>query len=916
MNAFVKKEVRLLTPYFAAACALALMNLLIPQSWLWHGGGGFVDLLLFLFSPFMALMLGLASFGSEMNSGTFATLLAQPVSRRKIWETKVALLGLALLGVGLVWGLSFYLRFTALVPPIHPGETVNDPSFSVVLFGLATFSGGLWTVLLLRQMAAAFWFTLLVPAMLLVLVTGLFADYSDEFREGLMATVLGVYCLAGFFFARWLFLRAQDLQWSGGTIVLPEIRGWGRSVPAVRTRRLWRPQAALWWKEIQLHQSQFIIAFVLLILHLGVLAVRKFHDLNDSRDLKFVLELFWGLWLVMPLLVGCTAVAEERKIGTHEGQLCLPVKPRTQWRIKISAVFGLSMIFGALMPLLLEGARILPAIHFPGFGLQPDAGSQMSLIQIFLFYCLGAVMFLLPLLTLLISVGLIGLISFYASTLARNTLQALAPAVLGLGLAWTLLMTAALPELTDHGLLWSGPLPYLMALPVLLLAATILTYWNFRLGRISAKTVGNNLLGLLSALALGTLLTTATYHRAWEKLGPFEPPHGPPKLTLANPARVDLKADNLTVRLPDGKVWLGWFAPPAFNPFNQLLDNIKVALSGGKFMAGSDWVQTGRCLSQMVSLKQNGTLWLSETAPKGVPPGQSNQAHWYRLDQFGEETNWSSFATFGAQVLLVKSDGTLWLWSTTNITGRRQYFRDLRDYLPRQLGIESNWARVYQEPYGGMFLYQTDGSVWSWAENWNTNGEVIRNLTPGMAIAMIGDSRLPQFHSTAQIIHGLGFKVGVATDGTFRIWGEERLARESRGEYTWCTTNLQIGADNHWAAVAGNGEKVVTLKNDGTLWLWNFQYDYNGPHRWSPDLFEQEVKAVRPTRLGTHADWIAISGGRGDVCTLAADGSLWYWPLEWHGNQNEAVYGGQPLPPLLDFSHKPRYLGNALLTSY
>ena len=45
------------------------------------------------------------------------------------------------------------------------GRDLNllDLFTGVGTFGLVVFSGGLWTVLLLRQVAAAFWFTVLVP---------------------------------------------------------------------------------------------------------------------------------------------------------------------------------------------------------------------------------------------------------------------------------------------------------------------------------------------------------------------------------------------------------------------------------------------------------------------------------------------------------------------------------------------------------------------------------------------------------------------------------------------------------------------------------------------------------------------------------------------------------------------------------
>jgi hypothetical protein len=82
--------------------------------------------------------------------------------------------------------------------------------------------------------------------------------------------------------------------------------------------------------------------------------------------------------------------------------------------------------------------------------------------------------------------------------------------------------------------------------------------------------------------------------------------------------------------------------------------------------------------------------------------------------------------------------------------------------------------------------------------------------------------------------------------------------------------------------------------------------------------FDPEILKTVPVRLGTHSDWIAISGGWGNVNALAADGSLWFWPLEngFLMSDGHGYFGydfdndGKLLPPLLDISHKPQMLGN------
>jgi alpha-tubulin suppressor-like RCC1 family protein len=208
-----------------------------------------------------------------------------------------------------------------------------------------------------------------------------------------------------------------------------------------------------------------------------------------------------------------------------------------------------------------------------------------------------------------------------------------------------------------------------------------------------------------------------------------------------------------------------------------------------------------------------------------------------------------------------------------------------------------------------MFFRKTDESFWTWANNWNTNDHSVLNVAPGVTLVNVNAQDQQGYRNVAQFDHGLGFKVGIRTDGTFRIWAEQRLDKERQRNsfYEWFSTDKQIGDQTNWVAVASDGHKIVTLKDDGSLWLWNFSYDYR--RGWGLSFFENDILSMRPVRLGTHSDWIAVSGGQGNVCALAADGSLWYWPLErsedFYNNYNNSWS-----LPLLDISHKPQFLAN------
>jgi ABC-type transport system involved in multi-copper enzyme maturation permease subunit len=160
MSALVKKEIRLLLPSFLIGCVLTLANwFLFWKNLLLENTGAISNMLSLIplvVCPAVAVMIALDSFGGEVSSGTFAMLLAQPVSRLKIWQTKISLLAGALLVVGVLWFGPIFCHYHYLNNGRDNSKDLYDLFVVAVTFALVVFSGGLWTVLLLRQVAAAF----------------------------------------------------------------------------------------------------------------------------------------------------------------------------------------------------------------------------------------------------------------------------------------------------------------------------------------------------------------------------------------------------------------------------------------------------------------------------------------------------------------------------------------------------------------------------------------------------------------------------------------------------------------------------------------------------------------------------------------------------------------------------------------
>ena len=895
MNPLLKKEIRLLLPSFLASLLMALAIWLVPED-LDHSSF-FAKILIifpFLFCPVMVVMMTLGAFGREFSLATFSMLMAQPVPRDRIWSAKTLPLAVMVTLVWFVWCISDILHN----PGNQSSDDLRDMEICTALFALAIFSGGLWSVLLFRQMAAGFWFAVLTPAAVLVSIENvILADQPDKLVERVLIAAFIVYGIAGFIFARWLFSRVQDAQWTGGDVAMPEIRGLAWFKIGLGARRDLRPRAALLAKEFQLHQSQFFMAGVLLLLHLGVIATRKFGDFRGYPDLKFVLEQFWYLWFVMPFLIGCAAVAEERKLGTLEGQLCLPAKRRTQFGLKLFVVIVLSVVMGTIMPVLLEGTRILPEfnLNFPRALMAGNFG-MTSVGWQFALNLLATIWFSLPLLTFVaISLGMAAM-AFYASTLTRNTLQALAPAVLEFLLMWLLLLGALEPEEFSRQPLWHGWLIFVIGVPVLAIVVAALAYGNYKRVLVGWSAWRRNLLTLAVTLALVICATAAIYHRAWELLGTTEPPHGIARLT-PDQTRMEVSGENITVFLPDGRVWMNRYALHGVNPFTTKLMEDQM-FGGGKFLDGTNWLDAADCWRDIAGIQRDGSLWVSEKPDQFRRfwlNGKMTASESTKLARFGNENDWKNISGQYIPSFLLKTNGTLWIWGTNNWVWKNKW-PGLHAFQPQQLGTNSDWSEMFTDN-GRTFFRKTNGEVWAYPAFLTEDTKLVWNEQ----ITIYRASYLPTNHwrrvSWFDTRDNSEFLVGICEDGTFReLAADQQISQGSSWRWRQVGRNNQIGTETNWLAVVGGyyDNKVVSLKADGTLWRWKFE-----------KALDINPQGFSLNRFSEHSDWVAIAPMMDGFVSLAADGGLWLWRFD-----AEQDYRSQGFLPLLANSRKPQFLGN------
>jgi hypothetical protein len=868
MNPLVKKEIRLLAPSFMVAVLLAMVQgITRPYDF-------YVASLLFFGLTIMAL----TTIGREASLNTFSLLMSQPTERIRIWKTKLSVLAVAFLIVFVVWLVAFGIAFFNSSVDADAAENAYNLFITICLIGTATFTGGLWTTLLLRQIAGAFWLTLLVPAVLAGLTTG-FTGFLAENNSGnviipVLCVVLGIYSVGGFLFARWLFFRAQDVGWSGGNLELPEWKIFARPENAVSLRNR-KPVFALFKKEFQLQQAAFMGAVGLLALHIGIIVLRKYHHFAKDSAGEVLTSIFWLLWLVLAPVIGSISVAEERRLGVMEGQLCLPVSRRVQFATKWVFTLCLATFLGGVMPMLLEDIAA-------GLGAQNPA---LATSQGFDFFWLHF--------TVMVAAAWLALVSSFASTLAKTFLQAIGVAIVTL-VGWAMLISGFA---VSHRLIYgSFPtnsfLPLVISTPTIIFTLLWLAYLNFKNFRDGWSLWRRNILGIAWALVFTAVSSAAVYNRIWDVFEPAEPPHGSAKLTLANPPTFQIaRYNNLLVRLPDGRVWFDMLGDSPYDYYGgsvgwkylwqMLAHPMPESIGPKQFLAGSNWVAatTARMhfiwsagktsfsasdFMETVGIQPDGTLWISDKP-------ETNKGTAGTLHQFGSETNWRQLAQGNTSFVLLKTDGTLWRWGCP--TNEMHQWPGLRAFTPYQFGTNSDWQELFT--LGRIFAKRTDGRVWLLDVDWKTGkDELVRETNY--------DEIIPQTASSA----GEQATAFVRSDGTLwvlnRYWDEK--SRQTLG-----TGILQVGKENDWRAVAVNQMMMVALKADGSLWRWQFK---NG----------NIVRAANnpPTRLGIHNDWVAITSRWSSVIALAADGSLWLWP------DKKSYDNGY----LLKLPKQPQFLGN------
>jgi len=318
----------------------------------------------------------------------------------------------------------------------------------------------------------------------------------------------------------------------------------------------------------------------------------------------------------------------------------------------------------------------------------------------------------------------------------------------------------------------------------------------------------------------------------------------------SSPTQIGSQTNWSKIAVGDGTLWL--WGQGNYGKMGQG-DNISRSspTQVGTLTSWSD-VVIDRNAAAVMAIRTDGTIWTWGLNNYSGVLGHNQSGSGSNKNsptQVGTETNWSKIGASSSVFASIKTDGTLWLWGS-NSYGKLGLGDTNHRSSPTQLGSSTDWASL---PRGGgnwMGAIKTNGTLWTWGGNWQTQTGSNRsgNFNPVLPTQQTGSNWSKLAIGTD---HGLAIK----TDGTLWGWGNNSRTQltNSVGSYANIT---QIGNSTTWAEVSTGQYETVALKTDGTIWAWGKNtvgaLGLNGSNN---------SYINSPTQIGTGTNWGAVAVG-------------------------------------------------------
>lgn len=393
------KELRpLLLPWVLASVAAVGHFAARPSFAYFHGAfGDFIAGLAGVAFVLGVLVLAAMPIGAELHERTLAMLFSQPMGRLQLWKEKlfaasvmISLLlvihGLAALVTGRLDSFSALLYFAFAVTAIC-SVGYHTLATRSVLVGIACAVGMPYAITLSTYLIVRY-------------LLGVELELSDRAALTLILIACGAYSALSLWLSRRQFV---NLELKAG------IASRAAEVPTALIPKalsnLFRPQPTgvvlnLIRKEVCLHKPIFLVSAIFTVAWLLTLVLMLLRPAWHDNCVATLYGLTGAQVVLMVILGGCTALGDDKALGTSIWHLTLPVSARRQWFIKLLTAFGTTLAVAVVLPIFLAILTLFKA-QVGLLAARSDTQTTLTLL------CLGAF-----------------ILSFWSASMTTNTVRA------------------------------------------------------------------------------------------------------------------------------------------------------------------------------------------------------------------------------------------------------------------------------------------------------------------------------------------------------------------------------------------------------------------------------------------------------------------------------------------------------------
>lgn len=416
-----RKEVRALLPWWLGVMlATVAMSYVAVQS----AGVPFFryDQQVWLLTVYLAgvLVLAALSVGQELTHGTLASLLVQPVDRRRVLWTKLAVLAALLFALGIAGEVGFPRGLLPLDVALRPLSIWGPVAIGIGLVPLFT--------LLTRKPLAGPVFAVVVPGLMYVIAE---RYYFAGGTAGLTVTWYGTLIVSaiGFVALGLLFPRAEVAGEGRASSSNRAAAAETPAAPFVSTGASRRTRSWVWLaivKELRLQQMTFAVSGLFVLLG-AVIVVAQRMDPPYAGPGVGALAALHGV--IVAMIAGSRASAEERHLGVLAAQALHPRAAWQQWFLKVGVTLSVVLLLATALPWLFNQlhADVLVVRRPHGLSVSGRSSAWFGLESEYFF-----------------GVALACLAALYVSSLSSNSLWALLACLPATGVVMAV-MAAAQP---------------------------------------------------------------------------------------------------------------------------------------------------------------------------------------------------------------------------------------------------------------------------------------------------------------------------------------------------------------------------------------------------------------------------------------------------------------------------------------